>query len=117
MQPAEPSRDSLFIKATHGSVQRYLEVWINAIDDQSRTKWCQEAAETLDYCHTLKVLHCDLRPDNMLLNADLYLSLCDFGGFKSEERDGGGLPGYAFFGPRSDVLTYHRSHRGIRIGV
>lgn len=41
----------------------------------------------------------------MLLNADLNLSLCDFGGSKNEEYDGGGLPDYGFFDPRSDILA------------
>ncbi|KAI4176469.1 MAG: hypothetical protein LQ343_001005 [Gyalolechia ehrenbergii] len=93
------------MEATNGSVQQYLNAWGNSIDDRLRLKWCQEAAEALDYCHTLNVLHCDLRPDNMLLNADLYLSLCDFGGSKNEDYDGGGLPDYGFFDPRSDVLA------------
>ena len=40
----------------------------------------------------------------MLLNADLSLCLCDFGGSKSDECDGDGLPDYGFFDPRDDTL-------------
>lgn len=105
LQPSEPSRDLLFVEAANGSVQQYLNVRGSLIDDRLRLKWCKEAAEALYYCHTRKVLHCDLRPDNMLLNADLDLSLCDFGGSKNEEYDGGGLPDYGFFDPRSDSLA------------
>lgn len=93
------------MEATNGSVQQYLNDRGDSIDDRLRFKWCKEAAEALDYCHGLKVLHCDLRPDNMLLNANLDLSLCDFGGSKYEEHDGGELPGYGFFDPRGDVLS------------
>ena len=105
LQPSEPSRDLLFVEAANGSVQHYLNVQGSSTNDRLRLKWCKEAAEALYYCHSRKVLHCDLRPDNMLLNADLGLSLCDFGGSKSEEYDGGGLPDYGFFDPRSDSLA------------
>ena len=105
LQPLEPSRGLLFIEAANGSVQHYLNTQGSSIDDLLRLKWCKEAAEALYYCHSRKVLHCDLRPDNMLLNAELELSLCDFGGSKNEEHDGGGLPDYCFFDPRSDSLA------------
>lgn len=75
-----------------------------AIHQKLRLKWFKEAAEGLAYCHSRKVLHCDLRPDNMLLNADLSLCLCDFGGSKNEECDGDGLPDYGFFDPRGSTL-------------
>lgn len=88
LQPLEPSRGLLFIEAANGSVQHYLNTQGSSIDHLLRLKWFKEAAEALYYCHTRKVLHCDLRPDNMLLNADLDLSLCDFGGSKNEEHDG-----------------------------
>lgn len=93
------------MEATNGSVQQYLNDRGDSIDNRLRLKWCQEAAEALDYYHGLKVLHCNLRPDNMLLNANLDLSLCDFGGSKYEEHDGGGLPDYGFFDPRGDVSS------------
>jgi len=104
LQPSEPGRDLLFAEAVNGSVQNYLNVHANSIDDRLRVKWCREAAEALTYCHSQMVLHCDLRPDNMLPNANLDLSLCDFGGSKNEDFDGGGLPDYGFFDPRSESL-------------
>lgn len=102
LDPSEPVSDLLFTEAVNGDVQQYLSSHGSSIDDRLRLKWCKEAAEALTYCHTMKVLHCDLRPENMLLNADLDLSLCDFGGSKNEEYDGGGLPDYGFFDPRDD---------------
>lgn len=92
------------MEATNGDVQQYLNVHGSSVNSRLRLKWCKEAAEALAYCHKMKVLHCDLRPDNMLLNSNFDLSLCDFGGSKSEEYDGGGLPDYGFFDPRSDPL-------------
>jgi hypothetical protein len=38
----------------------------------------------------------------MLLNVDLDLFLCDFGGSKNDNYDGEGLPDFGFFDPRID---------------
>lgn len=40
----------------------------------------------------------------MLLDTDLNLSLCDFGGSENAEVKGGGLPDYGFFDPRDENL-------------
>jgi hypothetical protein len=40
----------------------------------------------------------------MLLNANLDLSLCDFGGSKNIDYDGEGLPDFGFFDPRVGSL-------------
>jgi serine/threonine protein kinase len=40
-------------------------------------EWCVEASAALTYCHVRRVFHCDLRPDNMLLNAELNLFCID----------------------------------------
>jgi len=104
LDSTEPTKGLLFMEAVHGDVQRYLHDRRGSIPTKLRLKWCTEAAEGLAYCHSRGVLHCDLRPDNMLLNADLSLCLCDFGGSKNEECDGDGLPDYGFFDPRGNTL-------------
>ena len=40
----------------------------------------------------------------MLLNANLDLALCDFGGSRNNVYDGNGLPDYGFFDPRDDSI-------------
>ena len=40
----------------------------------------------------------------MLLDAELNLSFCDFGGSKNADYDGDGLPDFGFFDPRVDSL-------------
>jgi len=102
LNPSEPAKDLLFVEAVNGDVQRYLHAQGESISLQLRLKWCVEASAALAYCHARGVLHCDLRPDNMLLNADLDLFLCDFGGSKNDSYDGEGLPDFGFFDPRVD---------------
>jgi len=102
LDPFEPAKDLLFTEAVNGDIQRYLDAQGKSINLRLRLKWCIEASAALAYCHARGVFHCDLRPDNMLLNADLDLSLCDFGGSKNDDYDGEGLPDFGFFDPRVD---------------
>ncbi|KAI0089930.1 kinase-like domain-containing protein, partial [Irpex rosettiformis] len=43
----------------------------------------------LEFLHGNDLIHCDLKPDNIVIGANGYLMLCDFGnsGFREEERD------------------------------
>lgn len=45
-----------------------------------RLTWCRQAAEAVAYTHSKRVLHCDIRPRNLLLDKDLNLKLADFQG-------------------------------------
>lgn len=46
------------------------------------------------------MFHCDIRPANFLVTEHLELRLCDFGGSKSREVYGRGLPNAGFYDPR-----------------
>lgn len=100
VDPPQPTKGLLFAEAANQDVFRYLKSHGNTAHLALRLKWCQQAAEGLAHCHGHNVLHCDIRPDNMLLDANLDLKLCDFGGSKNNTYDGGGLPDYGFFDPR-----------------
>lgn len=87
------------MEAHNGDLQHYLEWHKNGIDDAQRSKWCKQAAEAVIYIHSKGVLHCDLRPANCLLDENLDLALCDFGGSRFGELSGKGLPDFGFFDP------------------
>ncbi|KAI9841862.1 MAG: hypothetical protein M1837_000332 [Sclerophora amabilis] len=99
----------LFEEAVHGDVQQYLNLPSSHISDDLRIKWCKQAAEALAYCHSKNVLHCDLRPENMLLDAKLDLSLCDFGGSTYGEYVGLGLPDVGFFNSLDESWSVTKS--------
>ena len=41
--------------------------------------YIKQLADALDYIHQRQVVHCDVKPDNFLLNSNNALLLCDFG--------------------------------------
>ncbi len=42
-------------------------------------RWVAEAAEAIDYAHRMGVVHCDLKPSNLLLGRDGHIRVSDFG--------------------------------------
>lgn len=42
-------------------------------------RWVAEAAEAIDYAHGMGVVHCDLKPSNLLLRGDGRVLVSDFG--------------------------------------
>jgi RNA polymerase sigma factor (sigma-70 family) len=42
-------------------------------------RWVAEAAEAIEYAHTMGVIHCDLKPSNLLLGCDGHVRVSDFG--------------------------------------
>lgn len=42
-------------------------------------KYCRQIAMGLDYLHSHGVLHCDLKPMNILIDSNLNAKIADFG--------------------------------------
>ena len=74
---------------------------------KQRLVWCREAAEVVAFIHTRRVLHCDIQPTNLLLDADLHVKLSDFQGRHLSESGAVLLDGWSsepsrFYCPRDD---------------
>ncbi|GAB1312201.1 hypothetical protein MFIFM68171_02411 [Madurella fahalii] len=63
----------------NGNVYDYLSVH-SAVPLHRRLAWCVQATEAVAYIHSRRVVHCDIRHDNFLLDANLDLKLADFQG-------------------------------------
>ncbi|KAG9230115.1 kinase-like domain-containing protein, partial [Amylocarpus encephaloides] len=117
LDPSKPARDLLFEEAINGDLQQYLNTYGDITDNRQKLLWCENAAEGLSYCHKLGVRHCDLRPDNLLVDEDLNIRICDFGGSTCGELDGGGLPDFGYFDPRDeDVFSVSESMEVFGLG-
>ncbi|KIW44397.1 uncharacterized protein PV06_02870 [Exophiala oligosperma] len=92
----------LFLEASHGDLQHYIDQNNDKIDIPMRKKWCLQATEAIQYIHSKGVIHSDLRPENYLVHRSLNsldLQLCDFGGSMCRDLgvDGRGLPDPPFW--------------------
>lgn len=62
------------------NLKQYLRTHSKEITLDQRLQWACEVAEGLQFLHSRGVIHCDLRPSNLLLDSDLRLKVADFAG-------------------------------------
>ncbi|KAL1851762.1 hypothetical protein VTK73DRAFT_9333 [Phialemonium thermophilum] len=70
-----------------------------------RMQWCVQATEGLYVLHRSKVVHSDLRPDNLLVADDLTLCIIDFSGSAVEGAQSLVAESRGYFLPRADWET------------
>ncbi|KAF1842061.1 kinase-like protein [Cucurbitaria berberidis CBS 394.84] len=74
------TKDGLLLEfAPNGNLHDYLTANPDTSLEQ-RVTWCMQATEAVRFIHSKRILHCDLRHDNFLLDAKLDLKLADFQG-------------------------------------
>jgi serine/threonine protein kinase len=76
----------------------------NLIPLQLRQNWVNQAAQAVSFVHSRGIIHCDIHPNNFLLDNQLDLRLCDFSGSLFGDLDGQAMESTRFFLPR-DPLT------------
>ncbi|KAF2866548.1 kinase-like domain-containing protein, partial [Massariosphaeria phaeospora] len=90
----------------NGDIRRYFsKTDFKTIPIQQREKWVQQAAESIAFIHSKDVIHCDIHPNNFLLDDKLNLRLCDFAGSLFGELDGKAMESTPFFLPRDPLST------------
>ncbi|OAA65564.1 MFS multidrug transporter [Niveomyces insectorum RCEF 264] len=94
----------------NGDLRKYLA---NHPDQsmQQRMMWCAQATEGLMHLHRYKVIHSDMRPDNMLVADDLTLRLIDFGGSAIDGEPSLVAEATRYFLPRDDWATTQDTDR------
>ncbi|KAF1958581.1 kinase-like protein [Byssothecium circinans] len=75
-----PSQGLFMEYMPNGNLKEYLRQHHDKITLKQRFQWAYEAAEGLQFLHSRNVVWCDMRPRNILLDANLELKLSDFGG-------------------------------------
>ncbi|KAF2020522.1 kinase-like protein [Aaosphaeria arxii CBS 175.79] len=92
--------------AANGDVRRYLTSRNpSESSEQLRRKWAKQAAEAVAFIHSEGVIHCDIHPNNFLLDENLDIQLCDFAGSVFGHLDGGAMESIRFFLPRDPMTT------------
>jgi DNA-directed RNA polymerase specialized sigma24 family protein/tRNA A-37 threonylcarbamoyl transferase component Bud32 len=79
-------------------------------------RWTAEVADAIDYAHRMGIVHCDLKPSNLLLDHDGHIRVTDFGLARSigdKDAPHGGTAGFMApeqfdpegkISPRTDVF-------------
>ncbi|KAJ7200292.1 kinase-like domain-containing protein, partial [Mycena pura] len=68
-----------FPKAPHGDLEQYLKAHPD-VPARLRIKWARQIAEGIAFIHSRRIAWADCTPANLLLDANLDILLCDFGG-------------------------------------
>ncbi|KAJ8129564.1 hypothetical protein O1611_g4067 [Lasiodiplodia mahajangana] len=84
----------------HGNLLEYVEKHGQDISTSQRQKWAIQAAEGVQLLHSYGVVQCDVGPHNFLLDADLELKICDFGGSSLDGSPATIAPGVRYGLPR-----------------
>lgn len=95
----------LLERARRGSIAQFLKE--SPSEWQQRFAWVCQATNAIAVTHRAGVLHCDINVNNMLLDDDLTVKLCDFQGRLlradgSIDRDGLARESVKSFMPRAD---------------
>ena len=68
----------LLERALYGSIKQFL--YDHTITDEQRLIWARQASEAIAVTHKAGVIHCDIHVNNLLLDNNLNIKLCDFQG-------------------------------------
>lgn len=83
---------------SNGTLKDYLCAHPDVSLNQ-RLKWAQQAAEGVHLLNSSGVVHCDVGPHNLLLDAGLDLKIADFGGSSVDNSSTNIRPGTRYTGP------------------
>jgi len=102
----EERADGLLLeRASCGSIAQFLKDYTPS--QQQRLAWARQATEAVAVTHSAGVIHCDINAQNLLLDENLTVKLCDFQGRLcrpdgSVDKDGLARENIKSFMPRAD---------------
>jgi serine/threonine protein kinase len=64
----------------NGNLREYLQTEAANLSLTQRLQWACDAAEALHLVHSYNVIHCDVKPENFLLDSKFRLRIIDFSG-------------------------------------
>ena len=95
----------LLERAQRGSIAQFLKDHTPTL--QQKVAWARQATEAVAVTHRAGVIHCDINVNNLLLDDNLMVKLCDFQGLLlqadgSVDKDGLARENIKSFMPRAD---------------
>lgn len=90
-----------------GSLERFVEEdggITEELDLEKVEGWIEEVAQALHYVHSKQMVHCDLKPANVLLDEEGHVRVADFGHSRVLSESGSSLGTLFFMAPEQAVL-------------
>jgi len=83
----------------NGNLRDYLQSGA-ALNLDQRLQWACDAAEALHLVHSYNIIHCDVKPENFLLDSSFRLRIIDFSGSSIDGSYASAFEGVRFCLPR-----------------
>ncbi|XP_046401217.1 serine/threonine-protein kinase mos [Ischnura elegans] len=99
---SEGNYDMILMEYCNGAnlLQKINDVTFK-LDIRRRVRYALDVAYALQHCHRNKIVHLDVKPNNIVIDSDDHCKLCDFGSSRVMETEGGvkapwpGTPAFA----------------------
>ncbi|MBI5881701.1 MAG: protein kinase [Elusimicrobia bacterium] len=86
-----------------GSLERFVHP-ASAVAPELASRWMREMAEALSYVHCKGLVHCDLKPANVLLDEEGRIRVADFGQSRIVTESSGALGTLFYMAPEQAVI-------------
>lgn len=94
------SREGLVLEyMRNGDLKTYLQAH-DSISTSLKLKWAYQVAEAVDLLHSNGIIHCDIKPRNLLLDTTSDIKIIDFSGSSLDGSKPASGEGTRFFLPR-----------------
>lgn len=94
------SRDGLILEyMKNGDLKTYLRAQ-NSIPMGLKLRWAYQIAQAVSLLHSNGIIHCDIKPRNLLLDATLNIKIIDFSGSSLDGSKPASGEGIRFYLPR-----------------
>lgn len=84
----------------HGNLRKYVMEHGHEISITRKLQWAIEAAESIELLHSHDIIQADVGAHNFLLDSELSLRICDFGGSSIDGSEALVAPGSRYMLPR-----------------
>jgi serine/threonine protein kinase len=87
---------------SNGTLEEYVKSHLKEISLAQKLRWVIQVVDALHLLHSAGVIHCDVGPHNLLLDADLCLKIADFSGSSLDGSPAMVCPGPRYVAPDPD---------------